>query len=141
MKNTIQLSTLLFFVVMFFGCGNPDSEKNTDETQASDTTTTQIRSEARQNRAGTAPDSLSASQVVDTWIENLDERLSLSPEVKAQIKDIYLAEYMKSGDSADTQIKKEEAKEMRATVVRNTQNEVNALLTAEQKEFYARYIR
>lgn len=126
---------------MLFACGNPTAETNDDAQMSETTTNLSDRIEDRQAKTGLNPDSLVTNQLMDMFIENLTEDLSLTTEQQGQIREIYLAEHMKTEDTNSTVINKEGAKKLRSHITRNTIDAVNAVLTPEQRKSYEKFIR
>lgn len=137
MKNLIKITALLFLAFSLFSCGETAEEKTPEEERRA------AMDPSRENRENRPlqKDEWTVSEAIEMWVENLDIRLSVSQEVKGKIKEAYMNEYAKRGESFETKIKKEAAMKLRKELVKGTQNEVLPLLTEDQKVYYKRFIK
>lgn len=122
-----KLSLFIFIIsIGFFACGEATTEQNGSGTAAADEQETPANNEMER----------SAEQIINHTIEKLDERISLSPDSKRQIKAVYTNAYLAQGGSLDDKFNQDEGRELRKEFVTQTENEVRELLDENQWETY-----
>jgi hypothetical protein len=77
-----------------------------------------------------------AQQVIDMLVNNLGEKLSLAPDTKGQLRQIYLKQHLANGGNAEEIIKRGQGKEFRESLVKQTQEDVKNLLSEDEWKFY-----
>ncbi len=136
MKSFIKIISLIVLTFSMFSCGESESTVNKEDRIRE----VNPKREARENRPS-QDNGWTMSYIIEMWVENLDMRLSLSSDVKSNIKTIYTNAYLQKGGDLDKTSTKEEAFELRKEIVKSTQEEVMPLLTEDQQAYYKKLIK
>lgn len=120
--------TLLIFIVSIglFACGEATTDR--DETTTTSTDAQEMQTDQQKDR--------SVEQIINHTIKKLDERMSLSPETRNQIKGIYTNAYVAQGKNLNDQVRQDEISDLRKEIATQTEHEVMALLDENQRKTY-----
>lgn len=83
----------------------------------------------------------SIAEVVEIWVQTLDERLKFDEKTAATIQKIYLDTYISLGGTLDDKLDREEALLIRQQIVRYTRQDILSLLNSDQQQLYIRFIK
>nr|MBS0037065.1 hypothetical protein [Saprospiraceae bacterium] len=129
---------LLFFIsIGVFACTNSEGESSD-----SNVTVTEEERPTRENREHNSlvRETWTVNEVLDLWINNLNERLSLSEQAQEEIRIVYQNAYLEQGVSLDDQLSRGEVRKISRDLMQNTQNEIKEILTPDQFKFYKGHI-
>ena len=109
-----------------FACGEATTDR--DETATTSTDAQEMQTDQQKDR--------SVEQIINHTIKKLDERMSLSPETRNQIKGIYTNAYVAQGKNLNDQVRQDEISDLRKEIATQTEHEVMALLDENQRKTY-----
>jgi hypothetical protein len=135
MKTFVKLFAFSFLILGFYSCAGSGEEGDKDN---QNDVTSEISPEDAERRANMQSE-WKISEIIDLWVNNLDERLTLTDEAKAGIRQVYSDAYTSSRGSLEDRVDRDQARELRQKIVKETENEVVALLTEDQANFYKRF--
>lgn len=135
MKTIFYLFISLGLIIGFNACGESADVNGNTENQ-----TERTDSPEEAERRALTDSEWAVNQVIDIWVNNLDERLTLSDEVRNGIRETYVQAYLQGGGSLDDKIDRDQARELRQRIVKETEDEVLQFLTEDQHQFYTRYL-
>lgn len=135
MKYLFILSFTLFSLLGFYACGGADQNESED----TDGTTAIEESAEDAERRALMRSEWSVEEIIEHWVNGLDERLTLSTEARSGIRNAYSNAYIDDGGSLDDIINRDEARDLRQEIVRKTEEEVLEHLTEDQVKFYTRF--
>ena len=125
---------LLFLLsIGMIACSGSDGDKNDSTTEVTerDRQTPEKREHKRLMR-----EDWTVEEVIDLWINNLNERLSLSEQAQADIRRVYQNAYREQGIAMDDQLTREEIHEIGRELVKTTKSEIEEIMTPDQFNFY-----
>ncbi|TVQ43174.1 MAG: hypothetical protein EA362_11835 [Saprospirales bacterium] len=135
MKTFVKLFAFSFLILGFYSCASSGEEGDKDN---QNDVTSEISPEDAERRANMQLE-WNISEIIDLWVNNLDERLTLTDDAKDGIRRVYSDAYTSSRGSLDDRIDRDQARELRQQLVRETENEIVELLTEDQANFYKRF--
>ena len=126
---------LLLFLLSIGMIACSESEKEGDHSNVEMTERDERNRENRDHKRLMRED-WSVEEVIDVWINNLNERLSLSEQAREDIRRVYQNAYLEHGDSLDDQLSREEVQKIGRELVRSTESEIKEIMTPDQFNFY-----
>jgi len=124
---------LLFLIsIGLFACAESDGESNDAKGEV---TERERPNENRQHNRLLRED-WTVNEVIDLWINNLNERLSLSEQSQKDIRTVYQNAFREKGIGLDDQLTREEVHKIGRGMLLSTKGEVEEILTPDQFKFY-----
>ncbi len=123
-----------FLLVVFNSCGTTGNNDSSENDLGPSEKTEQDGSSAEM------PTERSVEEIIEHWINGLDERLSLDSEAKKEIRNAYIQAYLATGGKLEDKIDRDQARELRQRIAKDTESEVLNLMSEDQRQFYIRYL-
>ncbi len=137
MKVLVNLFFLPALIFVLSSCGQSTEYSEAGDTAVENDQRTDTPEEAE--RRALMRSEWSVEEIIEHWVNGLDERLTLSAEVRSGIREAYSNAYIETGGSLDDIINRDEARDLRQEIVRKTEEEVLEHLTEDQVKFYTRF--